>query len=49
MANTQCPWCEAELVLEMDEHSSGQTCAECLTTWTYIEVETTDQELALAA
>jgi hypothetical protein len=49
MANTKCPWCEAEITLELDERSSGQTCSECLTSWSYIETDASDQELALAA
>jgi hypothetical protein len=49
MANTKCPWCEVEVVLELDDQSSSQTCAECLSTWTYIEIEISERELALAA
>jgi hypothetical protein len=45
MSDLTCPWCEASLDAcgaEADE----QQCAECLTTWIYVDAEV---ELALAA
>ncbi len=38
MSELECPWCEASLDgsgAEADE----QQCAECLTTWIYVDAE----------
>ena len=45
MNDSQCPWCEAELMLRVVDDE--QTCPECLTRWSY--EDETDVELALAA
>jgi len=37
MTDPTCPWCEAELVLEAADAHGGQTCAECMTTWSYVD------------
>ena len=45
MTDATCPWCEAQLRLASAD-APEQTCAECLTTWSY---EDDPVELALAA
>jgi Zn-finger nucleic acid-binding protein len=44
MAETSCPWCEAELLVGPDVEAEEQTCPECLTSWSY--EERTDVALA---
>ena len=45
MNDVMCPWCEADLVLEVAEEQDGQTCPECLTAWSYVD----EPEFELAA
>jgi hypothetical protein len=45
MVNLNCPWCEEQLLLELEPVADEQTCPACLTTWSYVE----EQQSALPA
>jgi hypothetical protein len=47
VSDDRCPWCDADLAVEHTMQRAEQTCAECLTSWTY--VDDAESELALAA
>ena len=49
MVEQTCPWCEAKLKVELRvvTEDAYQTCAECLTTWSFEDEPV--YELALAA